>query len=213
MKGPGLRSLLPLLDCLMCLGAAAHFACGGVDGPAFRSAVDGSRPILLLESDKLKRWASGIGKPAGARQRMLEIALPWVSTLWLPNAVGAVQPIPVDLDDDPDGPCAREHYSLWSTPGQPAIWVCPVWIHCKVEGDGTLYGQAGCNLELAHELGHVLGARKHAAQGARSPHQSGPVMCGWQSDCIDPKRTDFSADEDVPLICGDGGHGGRCAQW
>ena len=208
----GLRSLWPLLDGVMVVGAAVHFACGGGDGSFFRSAVDGSRPIVLVDTAKLRQWASGIGKPAGARQRMLEVALPWVSTLWLPHAVGAAQLIPVDLDDAPDGPCVREKYSLWSTPGQPAIWVCPVWLHCTAEGDRTLYGQAGCNLELAHELGHVLGARKHAAQGARGLHRSGPVMCGWESDCIDPTRTDFSDDEDVPLICGDGGHGERCAQ-
>jgi len=83
----------------------------------------------------------------------------------------------------------------------------------RLKGDRTLYGQVGCNLELAHELGHVLGARKHAPQGARALHGTGPVMCGWESDCIDPARTDFSEDEDVPLICGDGGHGGRCSQW
>ena len=199
-----------LLDVAMMAVCVSSMYCAGAEPfDDFQSEVDGDRPIRIVESEKLRAWASGIGKPAGARQRMLDLALPLASHMWNVHPTGAEQLLPFDLDDAPDGPCVKQRLSLWSIPGQPRIFACPAWIECSIEGDRTLFGQAGCNLALAHELGHVLGARKHAAQGNRPPHLGGPVMCGWASDCIDPHLTDYTA-EDVALICGDGGHGGRC---
>lgn len=181
-----------------------------LDGPLlpFRSEVDGDRPLQLQATPKLMAWAAD--SPMGARARLLESALPQASALWNPRAAGPVQTIPVDFDDSTDGACAKNNFMLFSIPGQAAIWVCPRWIFCVHEHDSTLYGAQGCLLHLAHELGHVLGARQHAQQGDRALHGGGSVMCSWSSDCADPKLTDFT-NEDVALICGDGGHGGRCA--
>lgn len=186
-----------------------HFACGGGAPPPFRSQVDGDRPLHLYLTDKARAFAADTGSPAGARLRMLEAALPRVASTWNPEATGPAQDIPVDWDQATDGPCVMLGTPLWSTPGEPDIYLQQRWIQCVDEDAKDLYGPTGCFLHLLHELAHVLGARKHAPQNGRMLHGGGPVLCNWVSDCQDATLTDYTT-EDVALICNDGGHGGRC---
>lgn len=195
----------------------------------FRSAINGDLPIAIVMSEKLLTWADGSGMQLGARRRMLEASIPIVSRMWNPKAQGSVQIVTVDLDDNtelldpamPSNPCVDKGYSLWAVPGQPHIFICPKWIFCRDERNSqnsSLYGLPGCVLQLAHELGHVLGSQFHAEQNGRPRHTSGPPLCGWASDCIDPKLTDFTKEDEwgdnmkFRGICGDGGWNGRCGQ-
>ncbi len=203
--------------------------------PIFRSTIDGDHPIAIVMTDKLLTWGEQGGMPVGARRRMLEASIPILSRTWNPMAQGSVQIITVDLDDntvmvDEDtqqGPCQKFNFSMWSVPGQPAIFVCPNYIFCRTETDTkTLYGPAGCIVHLMHELGHVLGAgingdstnpkRGHVSQKGRPLHGGGPVMAGWGSDSSSAALRDWTEDEDEPCICNEGseceggGMGGRC---
>jgi len=202
---------LPLLIALLAACGPPHSA------EPYRAPLDGDRPIELRLTEKARAFAAQGGKPDGARLRMIERVLPRLELIWNPDAAGPAQVVLIDFDEDVDGPCATNNWALWSPHDRPAIWLYKSWIHCLIEGDSTLYGEQGCFLHLLHELGHNLGSRAHAAQHDRARHDSGSVMCGWASDCVDHRLADFT-DEDrygdgleFRGICGDGGHGGPCS--
>ena len=194
-----------LLDVAMMAVCVSSMYCAGAEPfDDFQSEVDGDRPIRIVESEKVRAWASGIGKPAGARQRMLDVALPVVSHMWNVHPAGAEQLLPFDLDDAPEGPCVKQRLSLWSIPGKPQIFACPAWIECSIEGDRSLYGQAGCNLALAHELGHVLGAST-SVSGRRSTTRSKWRLwrrCWPWRPSLCPGAFNLSAPSPTTSLCG-----------
>lgn len=170
----------------------------------FVSSVNGDYLIEIQPTAKFLDWIS----MNTYRNMYFNKAIIQAETIWNPNAISPKQSIILDLDDDPNSTCIKDSFSAWSIPGQKYIYYCPSFIFCDRENK-DLYGYSGCYLSLLHELGHVLGARNHISQNNRPLHLSGPIMCGWHSDCIDPLLTDYT-DEDVKFICGDGGIGGRC---
>lgn len=177
------------------------------------AVLDGSRPINLYISDKLRSWAAQRGSPAGTTLQHLLAAAPIAQSLWNPQATGRPQGLEVDLDDGVSGHCAERRadgspaYSAWTQPGFPSIYLCPAWPLSTLPSGPSLDGPRGALWTLMHELGHQLGGG-HVRQLGRAPERSGPVMCGWSARCVADSVDDYQP-EDVTEICR-AGNRGRC---
>lgn len=194
---------------LVLLVACADATPRHMGGPSSFS-LNGSQPIKLRLTPKLQAWAAQRGAPTGATLSLLQQALPWAESLWYPYATGPVQAVDVDLDDAPGGHCASRRgdgsplYSAWTQPGYHVIYFCPAWPYATQPTAPGLDGLRGAQWTLSHELGHQLGGG-HVLQLGRA---TGPIMCGWASNCLDPLVQNYTA-EDQEEICR-AGRGGRC---
>jgi hypothetical protein len=206
---------------LFTVGIVLILSCGNpspISAPLkFTSDLDGNRPIQIVVDADFTEWARTTGFPIGIRTEWFAEIIPIVNTKWNPFASGPVQTIHLHIDNNTTfldangiGPCKKNGFTSWSIPGKSDIWICPDTKVCSDDLDPkTINGKKGCLIMLLHELGHCLGARGHVMQNGRDLHQSGPIICNWSFDCSSPSLTDYT-DEDVALICEDGGHGGRC---